>query len=88
MHFFLQLQDLDHFGVSPQERLIPKSQEGFTFPAETSSVVFDRNYCLTLLDSIKQCTQFYNPRTKTPVLNPYVLKRYDEGLNGDPTQDS
>lgn len=71
-----------------EERLIPKFQDSFTFPSGTSSVVFDRNYCLTLPDSTKQCAQFCNPRTNDPELNPYWLNRYDEGLKGDLTEDA
>lgn len=52
----------------------------------TSTVVFDRNYCLTLPDLTKQCAQFCNPRT-VPELNPYWLHRYDDGLERDPSED-
>lgn len=71
-----------------EERLSPKFQDSFTFPSGTSSVVFDRNYCLTLPDSTTQCAQSCNPRTKVPELNPYWLNRYDEGLKRDPTEDA
>lgn len=71
-----------------EERLIPKFQDSFTFPSGTSSVLFDRNYCLTLPDSTQQCAQFCNPRTNDPELNPYWLNRYDEGRKGDPTEEA
>lgn len=76
------------FFHTAEERLIPKFQDSFTFPSGTSSVVFDRNYCITLPDSTKQCAQFCNPRTKVPELNPYWSNGYDGGLKRDPIEDA
>lgn len=72
-----------------KERLVPKFQDSFKFPLGTSTATFDSNFCLVALpDLTKQCAQFCNPGTAIPELNPYWLKRYDEGLNRDAATDA